>query len=523
VQENIGAQAVVRAFGLQESRRASFRERLDTLGGVTARAGYLGSLVGKTTDVGVNFVQLVIIGVGAWLVFGERLEVGALFAFIGTFVNLGLAISNLSQTLPALLQATTGLRRIDELLEAPVGVRDAPDASSAPRLAREIRLDGVGFSYTGEQRTLDDVTVSIPAGHSVALVGGSGSGKSTILNLITRFYDPQQGAVTIDGRDLRRVTQQSLLAQIGVVSQETVLFDTTVRENLRLARPGATDAEVEAAAGTAEIHDFILTLPQGYETVVGERGGRLSGGQRQRLALARAILREPAILMLDEATSALDPATEAAIRRTLERLARGRTVISVTHRLSTAVEADAIVVLDRGRLVERGTHDELLALGGVYHRLWQHQSGFVISEDGQRAEVEARRLGAIPLFASLDEAHLAAVANRFVTERYPRGKRIIEEGDPGDKLYIIVHGSVEVLRRGPGGEERRVAVLADGDVFGELALLEDVPRIATIVTRTACLMLTLGRHPFEHILATVPGLRLAFERVAVERRQAASS
>jgi ATP-binding cassette subfamily B protein len=303
------------------------------------------------------------------------------------------------------------------------------------------------------------------------------------------------------------------------VSQETVLFDTTIRENLRLARPGATDAAVEAAAKAAEIHDFILTLPQGYDTVVGERGGRLSGGQRQRIALARAILREPAILILDEATSALDPATEAGIQRTLERLARDRTVISVTHRLSSAVNADTIVVLDRGRVVERGTHAELLALGGAYHRLWQHQSGFVFSPDGQRAEVEARRLGEISVFTALDESHLAAIADRFVTERYPRGKRMIEEGDPGDKLYILARGSAEVRKRDADGEERTIAVLEDGDVFGEIALLDDVPRNASVVARAPCLLLTLGRQQFDHILATVPGLRIAFEQVAAARRR----
>ena len=519
VQENIGAHAVVRAFGLQDERSVRFRAQLEALGDVTTRASYLGSLVGKTTDVGVNLVQLSIIAVGAWLVFRDQLEVGALFAFIGTFVNLGLAISNLSQILPTLLQATTGMRRIDQLLDEPVGVSDAPDATPAPRLSHEIRLERVGFSYTGEQRNLDDVSVTIPAGQSVALVGGSGSGKSTILTLITRFYDPQDGAVTIDGHDLRGVTHASLLAQIGIVSQETVLFDTSIRENLRLARPGATDAQVEAAAKAAEIHDFILTLPQGYETAVGERGGRLSGGQRQRIALARAILREPALLVLDEATSALDPATEAGIQRTLERLARDRTVVSVTHRLSTAVSADTILVLDRGRVVERGTHAELLALGGAYHRLWQHQSGFVFSEDGQRAEVEARRLADIPVFAALGETHLAAIANRFVTERYPIAKRVIEEGDPGDKLYIIARGSAEVRRRGADGEERTVAVLQDGDVFGEIALLDDVPRSASIVTRSPCFMLTLGRQQFDHILATIPGLRIKFEEVAAARRR----
>lgn len=518
IQENISAQAVVRAFGLEEARRNSLQQQLDTQAHASARASYLASLVVKTAEVGVNVAQLAIIGTGAWLVFHDRLAVGALFAFIGTFVNLGLAVSNLSQALPALLQATSGMRGIDQLL-AERAVLDDPAAAPAPRLAGELRLSHVGFSYTGEQRNLEDVTVSIPARRSVALVGGSGSGKSTVLGLITRFYDPQQGSITIDGRDVREVTQRSLRAQIGIVSQETVLFNTTIRENVRLARPGATDGDIEAATRAAEIHDFIVALPKGYDTVVGERGGRLSGGQRQRLALARAILRDPAILILDEATAALDPPTEVAIQRTLKRLAETRTVISVTHRLSTAVEADTIVVLDGGRVVEQGQHAELLALRGAYYRLWQHQGGFVISDDGQRAEVEAGRLGAIPLFGDLDKSHLAVIADRFVTERYPEGKRIIEEGDPGDKLYIIVRGSVEVLKRGADGAEQRISVLEDGDVFGEIALLEDVPRSASVVTRAPSLMLTLGRQQFDHVLTAVPGLRAAFERVAATRRR----
>jgi ATP-binding cassette subfamily B protein len=518
VQENVATQAVIRAFGLQEPRRALFRAQLDRAGNAATRAGYLGSLVGKTTEVGVNLVQVLVIAAGAWLVFEDRMAVGALFAFVGTFANVGLALSNLSAALPAVLQATTGLRRVDELLEEAVGVRDAPDASPAPRLAHGIRLESVTFGYTANGPALQDVTLDVPARHSVVLVGGSGSGKSTVLNLIARFYDPQRGSVTIDGRDLRRVTHRSLLSQIGIVSQETVLFDATVRENIRLARPGATDAEVEAAARAAEIHDFIGTLPQGYATVVGERGGRLSGGQRQRLALARALLRDPAILVLDEATSALDPTTEAAIQATLQRLRHSLTLVSVTHRLSTAVEADSIAVLDEGRLVECGRHDDLLRRGGAYHRLWQHQRGFVISEDGQRAHVEARRLGAIPLFAHLDEGHLAAIAVRFVTERYPADRRVIEEGDPGDKLYIIVHGTVEVLKRMADGGERRLAVLRDGDFFGEIALLEDIPRIASVVTRTPCLALTLGRQHFEQVLAALPDLRSAIERTAAARR-----
>jgi len=278
---------------------------------------------------------------------------------------------------PGVVGGTVGLLRPEALRGQRPQVVGAPGAHPLPRLAREIRFADVTFSYNGGQSQLDHVSLTIPAGETVAIVGPSGAGKSTILSLITRLYDVTAGAVTIDGHDLRQVTQDSLRAQIGVVLQETFLFNTTVRENIRLGKLDATDAEIEAAARAAEIHDLIVSLPQGYDTPTGELGGLLSGGQRQRIAIARAILREPTILILDEATSALDPATEAAIIATLERLARKRTVLVVTHRLAAIQRADRIFVVDAGSVVEHGRHDELLDRRGLYYELWwkQHHNG----------------------------------------------------------------------------------------------------------------------------------------------------
>jgi ATP-binding cassette, subfamily B, bacterial len=323
--------------------------------------------------------------------------------------------------------------------------------------------------------------------------------------------------VTMDGQDLRQVTQESLRSQIGTVFQDTFLYNATVRQNITLGKLDATDGEVEAAAKAAEIHDFILTLPQGYDTLVGERGGQLSGGQRQRISLARAILYDPAILVLDEPTSALDPQTEAAVNATLHKQGQGRTVITVTHRLASVAKADRIFVLQRGQVVEQGTHGELLQAQGLYYRLWGQQNGF---EDTERVGAEASRLRAIPLFEDLDEASFSALAERFVAERHAEGRVIFEEGDPGDKLYFIDRGEVEVVITGPTGEERRVALLRDGDYFGEIALLEGVPRTATVRTRVPTFLLGLKRRRFFDLLQTVPDLRAAFERGVEARRQA---
>jgi ATP-binding cassette subfamily B protein len=261
--------------------------------------------------------------------------------------------------------------RVFEYLDQPVDIIERDDAVDLPACRGDLAFEHVWFRYEGnaDRWTLEDVSFDVPAGTTTAVVGETGSGKTTVGYLVARLYDVERGAVTIDGIDIRGATLTSLARTIGVVSQETYLFHASIRENLRFAKPDATDEEVEEAARAARIHDLIASLPDGYDTMVGERGYRFSGGEKQRMAIARTILRNPPVLVLDEATSALDTQTERAVQEALDSLAENRTTIAIAHRLSTVRDADQILVLDRGRIVERGTHDELLGLGGRYAEL----------------------------------------------------------------------------------------------------------------------------------------------------------
>jgi ATP-binding cassette subfamily B protein len=516
LQENISGQSVIKAFSLEKTMLAGFVERIARQSAACLRVGFLSSLIERTAYIGTLVVQVLVLGVGGYLAFSGRLSIGSLAAFQALFVNFIESLGNFTQYYPSLVQAGAGMRRIQDLLDEKPGIVDPPNTPELPRLSREIRFEGVTFGYTPDQLNLDGVSFAIRAGESVAFVGPSGSGKSTVLTVLTRFYDPAGGAVSFDGHDVRAASQDSLRLQLGIVFQESVLFNTTIRENIRIGKHAATDAEIEAAARAAEMHDLIMAMPDGYDTPVGERGGRLSGGQRQRVAIARALLRDPRVLVLDEATSALDPATEASINRTLERAAKGRTVVSVTHRLAAIVNADRIFVMDRGHLVEQGRHEELLALGGIYSNLWEKQQGFVIS-DGGGARVEASRLQSIPMLQSLDEEVLKALADMFATERCPADREVFREGDPGDKFYIIARGRVTVSVNTPGGGRKQIRTMDDGDCFGEIALMEDTPRTATVRSANDCIFLTLARDPFLRLLEREPKLREAFRQVVAER------
>ncbi len=280
--------------------------------------------------------------------------------------TLGKSIGNVQATLP-------GAARVFELLDTRPAVEDAPRALPLAPLAREIAFEGITFSYDGASPVLQDVTLRVPKGAIVAVVGPSGSGKSTLLSLLPRFYDPREGRVAIDGTDLRTVRRDSLLGQVAVVTQDPFLFHTTIRENIAYGKAQATPAEVEAAARAANIHEAILKLPRGYDTVVGERGLNLSGGERQRIAIARALLKDAGILILDEATSSLDSESERAVQQALDRLMQGRTTLVIAHRLSTILHADSIAVLEAGRLVAQGTHAELMDQQGLYRRLYEIQ------------------------------------------------------------------------------------------------------------------------------------------------------
>lgn len=521
--ENLSARTIVRAFSLERMGISVFRKSNERLARSTMRAGLLTMMRERISISGMLLIQVTVFALGMWLVMGASLTVGTLIAAQVLTAMLAISLATIAHALPAIEAAKSGLNRISNFLSQPVGMLDSPGMRELPPFASEIRFRGIDFSYDGHSAALDGAYARVKHGSYVAFVGGSGSGKSTMLNLLMRFYDPQAGAITIDGADIRGIAVDSLRSQLGVVLEDNFLFNTNVRENIRLGRPDASDDQVFDAAKQAGIDEFIRTLPLGYDTLAGERGEPFSHGNRQRIALARAILRRPTILLLDEATSALDPLTEQAVTQTIREISAGKTVIAVTHRLSSAQFADHIFVFDQGRVAEQGTHDELLESGGVYANLWQKQAGFTFSADGGHVDVDAKRLRSLPILGQVDEARLAELAPCFATENYPAGRDIVRQGDPGDKFYILVRGKVEIIRSdGLQQEARRIAILHDGDYFGEITLLTGFPRTATVRTLTLCTCISLERVHFNRLLERFPELQAEIYSVARDRLKLAS-
>jgi ATP-binding cassette subfamily B protein len=334
---------------------------------------FLGSIYGMSTTTLGAVVQMLTLGVGGWLVIEGELTLGTLLAFMGLLGLMVAPVQSAADLVQVVQRASGALTRVDELRDLPI---EPPDFGPPLRpVVSGIELDDVSFGYEEGHPVLDDVSFRIPAGSRFAIVGPSGSGKSTIVRLLLRFDEPDSGLLLIDGEDSRRFNRASCRQQFAVVPQEDVLFNLSVSENIRLGRLEASDEEVADAASAAELDRVAEELPNGLDTRVGERGAQLSGGQRQRVALARALIRRPSVLILDEATSALDSQTEAAIHATIDRLDRSVTVVMVTHRLTSARDADWIVVLDHGRVAEQGHHQTLMAARGLYRALWEAQQG----------------------------------------------------------------------------------------------------------------------------------------------------
>jgi subfamily B ATP-binding cassette protein MsbA len=373
LEQTIQGIRVVKAYVMEEyekRRIAALVERIFRLNLRSARTRSLSSPIMETLG---GLAVAVVIVYGGYRVIESHTDAGSFFSFITALLLAYEPMKRLANLNASLQEGLAGAQRLFELLDVEPRVKEKPDAQSLAVAKGAIRFEGVHFAYGAAKPALNGVSLDVPAGKRVALVGPSGAGKSTILNLVPRFYDVGSGRVLIDGVDVRDVTFASLHASIALVSQEITLFDDTVRANIAYGRAGASEDAVVAAARAAAAHDFILALPRGYETVVGEHGVKLSGGQRQRLAIARAMLKDAPILLLDEATSALDTESERQIQAALETLTRGRTTLVIAHRLSTIVNADLIHVIEAGRVVETGTHAELLAKGGAYARLYALQ------------------------------------------------------------------------------------------------------------------------------------------------------
>jgi ATP-binding cassette, subfamily B, bacterial len=370
---SISGTLLMKAFAREAYEAERFHKQSSDLRDLDIRQRMVGRwffmVIGLFQSIGPAMIYLY----GGWLVIQGEISIGTVVAFVAYLRQLYGPVSELANVHVDVMTSLALFDRVFDYLDLKPEIEEPPNALVPPPARGEIAFNHVSFSYVSGRLALDGLSFVAKPGQLAALVGPSGAGKTTVTYLVPRFYDPTSGTIEIDGHDLRGISLHWLRSQIGIVTQETYLFHATVNDNLRYGQPDATDAEIEAACRAANIHEFIVGLPNGYETLVGERGYRLSGGEKQRLAIARVLLKDPRILLLDEATSSLDSRSEALIQAALTPLLAGRTSLVIAHRLSTILAADVILVLDRGKLVEQGTHADLLARGGLYARLYDEQ------------------------------------------------------------------------------------------------------------------------------------------------------
>jgi ATP-binding cassette subfamily B protein len=387
--EVLGGIDTVKSFAMEHEEKQRFVREVDAANELVSAGVTFDTRIGGIQNAIAGGARILVLAYGGWLTLTGHLSVGTLLAFLGYLSGLVVPVQGLTGLYQTIRRAGVSLDAVFTILDAEDRVPDITDARDASPLRGEVTFEKVGFGYRAGRPVLHDIDLRVAPGEMIALVGPSGGGKTTLMSLLQRLHDPERGTIKIDGVDIREFTQRSLRRQIGMVMQDNLLFDDTVAANIAYGRPEATTAEIEAAARAANAHTFIEALPNGYASYVGERGGLLSNGQRQRIAIARALLKDPPILVLDEATSALDAEAEAEVQAGLDRLLTGRTTFVVAHRFSTIVRADRIVVLACGRITESGTHGELLRIGGRYATLVDLQTRGLLAS--QPAPVPARR------------------------------------------------------------------------------------------------------------------------------------
>ncbi len=519
VSTNLRVQLLLRSFGAREGSIRRFRGRIDHLRDASRRAETRIGLETVISEYALEATNLSIILLGASFAFAGSLDPGAFAAFSAILIEFSYQASLVGMdVLPAIKQSEAGIRRIDRLLS--VEPDTVPDhAVIAPDLRTGIRLTDVRLRYRSDgPDRVDGLSIDIPAMSHVAIVGANGSGKTSVLSALLGLYPLAGGSVAVGGVDLSTVDIDELRTRVGVAFQQTLLLDGSLRENVTLGDERYTDADLDRAIRAAGLEGIVDRLVHGVDTEIGGSGLVLSGGEAQRVGIARAIIRDPQMLLLDEVSSGLDPASEADLLRVIDQLRESRSIISVTHRLESARNADLILVMEGGRLVEQGAFDELLLAGGVFESMWTKQHGFDVSANGLSATVTPERLARIPLFKDLDHATLESLATRFQSELVDHDQVVFEEGGVGDAFYVIARGVVDVIRRGADGP-RVVATLADGDFFGEMALLSSDRRNATVRTKGVTTLLRLDQQAFDDLMASAPEARAIIDAAAAARAE----
>lgn len=461
------------------------------------------AMAGQAATLIMHLIQVGVLLVGGYIVVasnGRELGPGGLAAFYVLLNQLFGPVGQIASTRQSLTDASASLERVCELLSQATE-QDPADGDELGPPRREIRFDGVSFAYRPEGRSvLKRLTLAIPAGATVAFVGPTGAGKSSLVHLLARLYDPSRGAVTWDGVDVRHAKLSSLRRQVGLVPQDAFLLSASVYENIRFGVKDVTAEDVEQAARLARAHDFITAMPEGYDTIVGEGGVGVSGGQRQRIALARALLRNPSVLILDEATSSLDASTQRGIQEGLRTGAQERTIVKIAHRLETVADADIIFVLDDGQLVEHGRHSDLLAANGLYARLFEDQMGGLAAVRQPAPRQAIRWLARLAPFASLSSTTLDDLSTRLTRIERQAGETIYVRGSESDELFVVGRGRVNVLVTGDSGEERIANTLGTGEAFGVSSFISREPRASGVRTVTDVMLFALSHAAFEAAL-----------------------
>jgi len=514
--EEVKNYKLIHGFNLKASMSKRFNEQMERWYRLGIKKNFINSNIERLPLMVVAMLNVAILGLGGFFTMRGDISVGDYIAFHTIFNTVTHAAFSILEVTPGIIGGKVSMRRIQELLDIRSNIGKDSAAAPLPAIDGGIHFNDVSFGFAEGHPVIKEINMEIPAGSSVALVGTSGSGKSTLLQLLLRFYDPQQGAITVGGADLRTIETSSLLDKIGVAYQESYLLQGTIRDNLLIGNPAATDDQLTAAAKAADVHDSIMGMEQGYDTIIENDGSNLSAGQRHQIALARTLLRNPQLLVLDEITASLDPGSESAVLHSIDRIRAGRTMLTATNRLSNVVNADRIYVLDGGRLADSGKHQELMERRGKYYELWRKQHGFRIT--GNEVQIDVDRLRQMSFFEQISDDDLAHITQLFSTTEAVAGQHIVRQGELGDTFYIIVRGKVEIMRRTSGSRDAsRIAILEDGDHFGELALMNKAPRNADVRALTPCILLTLTHDKFNALLMQHDSLRHKLMQIALQR------
>ena len=518
VQEDVASQTTVKAFSLEAEFEELFARQNSNLFKTGVKLNRLNATISGNNFMISLGMRVGLMGLGALLVMRNAMTVGDLIAFVALSAQSFVPIWSVSNQYQKITVASGAFDRIQEIFDEIPETAEYDRPKELLPLKQEIRFENVSFDYDGGEPELADINIAISAGSRIAVVGPSGSGKSTFVRLLLRFDDPTKGRVLFDGVDIREVDVDSLRKQLAVVSQEPQLFNMSIGRNIEFGCKGADQSEIVRAAHDACVDDMITALG-GYATTIGERGLRLSGGQRQRLAIARAIIRDPSVLVFDEATSALDPVTESHVLETIHRVSDGRTLITVTHNLANVSNCDCIFVLSGGRLVEKGNHSELLDAGGLYKSMFSEQSRRESAWDSRiTSSNESCDLRDVPLLAGLDKESLGVVSRLMRVERYRTGDYIFNQGDSAECLYFIAGGEVEITVNNRGVTQH-INTLHKGDYFGEVSLLGNELRTASARAALPSRLYSLSKTDFMQLLDREPDIRQAINTVVRRRRQ----